>query len=136
MKGNLRAWASGMPDLPTCCSSIAVASQAAWIWFFSMPASLIASSKASTIRSSASLSQRSPNFEQPMPRIATLSLIPLAILSLLRAGGSGCRFPEIFGEAALLIMLLDAEHHAHRHADLDAAHVDIGEVDHHTAAFG
>ncbi|MEZ5597665.1 MAG: hypothetical protein R3E84_14965 [Pseudomonadales bacterium] len=44
-----------------------------------VPASAIASENASTISSSAPQSQRSPNREQPMPRIATLSLIPAAI---------------------------------------------------------
>src|SRR3972149_11002707 len=127
MNGNLRAWASGMPDLPTCCSSIAVASQAAWIWFFSMPASLIASPEASTIRSSASWSQRSPNFEQPMPRIATLSRMPLAMSCLLRGTGR-CRLPEITRESALRVVVLDAEHHAHRQADTDVCHVHVGEV--------
>ena len=39
-----------------------------------------------------------------------------------------------YGEAALRIDFLDAEHHAHGHADLDLADIDIGEVDHHAAA--
>ncbi len=67
--------------IETCTSSIAVANQAASIWLRSMPASATHSSNASTIRSSASLSQRSPNLEHPMPRIATLSLIPCGIVT-------------------------------------------------------
>ena len=74
---------SGMPDLPTWTSSIAVENHAAWSWFWSMPASFRHSLYASSISSSAPLSQRSPNFEQPMPRIATLSLIPRAMAGLL-----------------------------------------------------
>ena len=44
-----------------------------------MPASCSASWNASDTRCSVPQSQRSPNFEQPMPMIATLSLIPVAI---------------------------------------------------------
>ena len=40
-----------------------------------------ASVNASTMRSSGPLSQRSPNFEHPMPTIATLSRMPVATIS-------------------------------------------------------
>jgi hypothetical protein len=43
MKGRRSATASGVADLPTCCSSIAVESQAASICLVSMPASAMAS---------------------------------------------------------------------------------------------
>src|SRR3546814_6623697 len=77
---------------------------------------------------SASSFQRSPKRAQPMPRIATLSLIPLAISIALRGRN---RFPEIFDEPAALVMRLDAEHHSHRRADVDARGIGIGEFDHH-----
>src|SRR3546814_18807259 len=66
-----------------------------------------------------------------MPRIATLSLIPLAISIALRGRN---RFPEIFDEPAALVMRLDAEHHSHRRADVDARGIGIGEFDHHPPA--
>src|SRR5262249_41197662 len=124
---------SGIPDLPTCCSSMAVASQAAWISPAPTPASAIASSKASSIRSSASQSQRSPKREQPMPRMTTLSRMPVAIKSSSARRGRRC-LPEIACEAANAIQVLDPEHHAHGHADLDLPRIDIGEVHHQTAA--
>src|SRR3546814_6242354 len=80
---------------------------------------------------SASSFQRSPKRAQPMPRIATLSLIPLAISIALRGRN---RFPEIFDEPAALVMRLDAEHHSHRRADVVARGIGIGEFDHHPPA--
>ena len=70
---------AGRALLPTLISSKQVPSQAASMRPFSMPASAMASWKASTINSSAPASQRSPKRVQPIPMIATLSLIPLAI---------------------------------------------------------
>src|SRR3546814_17825844 len=81
------------------------------------------------MRCSASSFQRSPKRAQPMPRIATLSLIPLAISMALRGRN---RFPEIFDEPAALVMRLDAEHHSHRRADVDARGIGIDAFDHHT----
>src|SRR3989338_8859249 len=134
--------ASGTPDLPTCWSSMAVPNHAASIWWSSMPASLIASSKASTIRSLAFAAQRSPNFEQPMPRMTTLSLMPLAMARSLRLSsgryrsrrGDRRRLPEVPHESTGRIHVLDAEHHAHRGAHVDLALVDVGEIGHHAAA--
>src|SRR5262245_33455923 len=161
MYGNRRVIASGTPDLPTCCSSMAVPNQAASIWSRSTPASCMASSKASTIRSSALASQRSPNLEQPIPRMTILSLIPVAMVvlsSLVLVVCSGCRslvpaadvpaagrwslmrarhrrrLPEVPHEAACSVDVLDPEHHAHRRPDLDRSVVDVGEVYHHPAS--
>ena len=39
MLGRRSATESGVPPLPTCCSSMAVENHAAWIWFVSTPAS-------------------------------------------------------------------------------------------------
>ena len=95
--------ASGTPDLPTCWSSMAVPNHAASIWWRSTPASFVASSKASTMRSSALASQRSPNFEQPMPRMTALSLIPVAMgspppsqrsVAIIHAGVTGAAFQK------------------------------------------
>src|SRR6185503_612508 len=135
MYGRRSVIASGTPDFPTCCSSIAVPNHAASIWLRSIPASFRPSSNASTMRSSAFWSQRSPNFEQPMPRTTTLSRIPVAIADSFRRARSGRRsLPKVSHEAPCRIVFLDAEHHAHRHADLDLAVVDVGEVGHHPAA--
>src|SRR3954451_21074289 len=57
------------------------------------------STKASRIRSSVELSQRSPNLVQPMPTTATRSAIPrLAIL--LRSGVHQMGLPEVVVDAA------------------------------------
>ena len=53
-------------------------------------------------------SQRSPKREQPMPRIATLSLMPRATSVPHR-----CGFPEIAAEPAHRVEILDPEHEAH-----------------------
>ena len=67
----------------------------------------------------ASASQRSPNFEQPIPRMATLSRMPAGHRQALPSSGVDRRgFPKIPAEAALRIDILDAKHHAHRLADL------------------
>src|ERR1700744_6296871 len=134
MSGRRSAIASGTPGLPTCCSCIAVGTHAASIWFFSMPASAIASSKASTMRSSASRSQRSPNFEQPMPRTATLSLMPLAMSASLAEAARRRGLPEISDEAALRIAVFDAKHHVHAAADFELFRIDVGEIHHDAAA--
>src|SRR5262245_26772143 len=97
--------------------------------------------------SSAPMSQRSPNFEQPMPRMATLSLMPLAIeflriskrihLTTTRQPLSKNlpftsidrrRLPEVTAETAFLVEVLDAEDHAHLAAAVDRTDVDVGDV--------
>src|SRR5262245_14605648 len=114
-----------------------------------MPESLRHSLKASSISSSAPESQRSPNLEQPMPRMATLSLIPRAMLVSLGSEGwnsnplSGgrrsdrSRLPEVTLEAAAHgVVVADAEGHTHLGADLDLFLVAVGEVGHEAAALG
>src|SRR5678816_1053446 len=88
-----------------------------------MPASATHSANASTIRSSGPLSQRSPKREQPMPTIATLSLMPRATSVPHRR-----RLPEIAAEAAHGIEILDAKHEAHRGADREISWSGIGEL--------
>jgi hypothetical protein len=73
------AVANGSAELPTLAASSALPSQAAPICLRSMFASAMASENASSINCSLPTSQRSPNREQPMPRMATLSLMPVAI---------------------------------------------------------
>ncbi|KAK6032458.1 class II glutamine amidotransferase [Ostertagia ostertagi] len=62
--------------------------QAALICLRSMPASASASSNASESSSGVPMSQRSPKREQPMPMMATLSLIPVAMMFPLFLRGS------------------------------------------------
>src|ERR1700722_4353186 len=116
-------------------SSSALPIQAASIWPRSIPASASASSKASTIRSSGPWSQRSPNVVQPMPMIATLSLIPLAMgLAFDGRALRRRRLPEIGSEAALVIMRFDPQAHPHRIADGESLGVGVGEFHHHPGA--
>jgi len=62
-----------------------------------------------------------------MPRMATLSLIPLAMLfSLSFPHRDG--FPEIAYEAALLVKCLDAEGHTYRQTDINLTRLHIGEI--------
>jgi len=79
MWGSRRAAPIGVALLYMFTSSMQVPTQAAWMSFFSIPASARHSVKASTISSSPPMSQRSPKRVQPIPMIATLSLIPDAI---------------------------------------------------------
>src|SRR5690606_37710773 len=119
-------------------SSMAEPNQAAWIWFFSIPASARASTKASTMRSSALRSQRSPKREQPIPRIATLSLIPEAMSRPLMADRRQIdrhSLPEIAAKITACVIVLDPEDHPHGHADVQVFHgVNIGEVAEQPAA--
>jgi hypothetical protein len=62
------------------------------------------------------MSQRSPNFEQPMPQITTLSLMPLAMIACRLSGRC---LPEIAAKAARPILILDAVHEAHGVVDLE-----------------
>src|SRR2546425_749297 len=66
-------------------------------------------------RSSDPLSQCSPNFVQPMPTIATRSLMPLlAMPSLPRASAARPCLPEVVDDS------VGREHPAERHLDLIA----------------
>src|SRR4030042_18189 len=113
-------------------SSMCTPSQAACRSFFSRPASSSASLKASTMRSPALMSQRSPNLVQPMPRIQTLSLIPVAIsLHLLDRWN---RFPEVVGDISLGIVKLQTEAEVERVADRDIIDRAIGEVHNRSSA--
>src|SRR5579885_2195960 len=147
MFGSRSAMASGMPLGPTFCASKPTPSHAAPICETSMPASFTASSNASTISVSASASQRSPKRAQPMPRIATRSLIPLAMScaplfgrqrrSVRRGlGRQVVRYglPEILGETAVVVHGLDPEHHPHRCPDHHVVGLDVGELDGHPPA--
>src|SRR5205823_5202571 len=93
-----------------------------------MPADRYASVAASTSRSSGPLSQCSPNGVQPMPTIATRSLMPLlAIVAPLdRPSAPRTGLPEIVVDA------LRGEESPERHlqviADLDVARVDVREL--------
>src|SRR5690606_8424085 len=125
---------SGMAELPTLTPSAQLPSQAAPIWPRSMPASASASAKASFSSCSEPASQRSPKREQPMPMIATLSLIPAIACSNTQPSGDRRRLPEITIEMAALVALLDAEHHLQPGADIDAAGGDIDELHQHPRA--
>src|SRR5207247_5127195 len=135
--GRRSAMLMGVPPRPVPTSSMCVEYQAAPSSSGVMPASAMASLYASSMRSSGLASQRSPNLLQPMPRMATLSLMPVAMGgSLIRceSAAHGRRLPEIAGEAATLVDVLDAEHHLHRRARIDLADVDVGEVHQDAAA--
>src|SRR5690606_13350635 len=54
--------------------------------------------------------------------------------ALLCGSGGGCGLPEIAGEAALRVVILDAEHHAHGLTDLERVGIDVREVEHHAPA--
>src|SRR5436305_7019928 len=64
--------------------------------FLSTPAEANASLEASTMRSSAPLSKRSPNWVHPMPTMATRSLMPLLAIA---APQYGSGLPEIVVDA-------------------------------------
>src|SRR5512136_922650 len=123
--------------------------------FFSMPASSRASLKASTIRDSGLLSQSSPNLVHPMPTMATLSLIPSAMLppfssvrichgnahtpgrdeflhSLLTS--DRCRFPEVSMYAASLVVVLAAEAQLYGHAHLQRLQLAVVQIEEPPAA--
>src|SRR3954469_13968156 len=113
--------ASAMPLMP----DIAVPSQYAAVLSLATPADANASFDASMRRSSAPLSQCSPNGVHPMPTIATRSRMPLDAMSLLlspkRSG-----FPEVVVDAVGGEQ--PPERHLHTVADRDRLGVDIGEL--------
>src|SRR3546814_12159468 len=67
-----------------------------------------------------------------MPRMATLSRIPLAIFNLLSESRRG--LPEIPPETAILVERLDSEHHPQNGADIQRVTRKIGEFGHHPTA--
>src|SRR5690349_9515718 len=103
-------------------SSVLIPIQAAPISLVSIPASACASRNASTIRSSAPESQRSPNSVHPMPMMATRSRIPLAMS---RALLPRRRLPEVPAIPTLVVEVLDAKHHPQRHTDFELLAVGI-----------
>src|SRR5580698_8682397 len=112
----------GIAELPTLARSNADPNQAAPICFLSMPASCNASWKASASRCSVPQFQRSPNFEQPMPTIATLSLIPVAMDSP-RLDRSG--LPEIPVEMPPAVLFLDSKYHPQCRSHVEFRRIDI-----------
>src|SRR4051794_12492017 len=136
IEGRRSAVASGMAELPTLTSSSALPSHAASICLRSIPASATASVKASTIKSSEPMSQRSPNAVQPIPAMTTRSRIPVAISALHDRPLGGRRLPEIAPEPAPAIDRLDAEAHPHLVADGEAAVGCVAELHQHPRAIG
>src|SRR5690349_9161275 len=123
--------ASAIPLMP----DIAVPSQYASTSSLVTPADLNASSDASMSKSSVPLFQCSPNGVQPMPTIATLSLMPCELMvevpfAALVADRPG--LPEVIvdlvgGEEA-------PERHLHSVTDLECVSVGVGEFDGKTTA--
>ena len=62
-----------------------------------------------------------------MPRIPALSLMPEAMAQLSAGWLRGAFKPRV---AALRVVVLDAEHHAHGLADLRRISIDVREVEH------
>src|SRR3954470_6246551 len=86
-----------------------------------MPAEAYAAFAASTSRSSRPLSQCSTKFVQPMPTIATRSLMPWLPIAHQPS------LPEVVDDAVGGVQ--PAEGHLYSLADLDLARVGIGELD-------
>src|SRR5579859_3746995 len=84
-----------------------------------------ASIEASSSRSSALLSQRSPNSVQPIPTIATRSRMPLDAISLTLLGGPG--LPEIVVHA-IGRREQPAKGHLDAVTDLDRGRLDVGQL--------
>src|SRR5579863_10249281 len=110
MPSKRSAVAAGMAEFPTLIRSKHDPAHAASICPRSMPASFSASSNASARSPSVPTSHRSPKREQPIPMIATLSLIPVAIRHP-HSIGWRC-FPEVAVKASRLVALFDAKTHA------------------------
>src|SRR3954470_23827979 len=114
----------------------AVPSQYASTSSLVMPAPANASLDASSARSSTPVSQCSLNGVQPIPTMATRSLIPWLAMSGLRLlvglgggrrGAHGPTLPEVVVDAVAGEQ--PAERHLHPVADGDVGGVDIGELD-------
>ena len=86
MLGRRSAMPIGRPPRPVPTSLMCVENHAASSCSGPIPASLMASPYASTIKSSGLASQRSPKRLQPMPKMTTLSLIPVGYSVGLRLG--------------------------------------------------
>src|SRR6266404_4965080 len=118
---------------------MATASQAACISDERTPASAKHSLNASTIKPSASRSHLSPNLAQPIPSMATLSLMPLAIAVSRRPHvfaaprSQRCRLPKIAHEPALFVQRLDAKSHAHFPANDQIVAVQVGKFGYHAS---
>ena len=123
--------ANGIAELPTE-RSMDEPYQAAPICLRSMPASASASVKASMTNCSAPVSQRSPKRVQPMPMMATLSLIPLAIQFSRQLEGH--RFPKISIVMALAVSLLDAKSHCQRRIHVQPSGTDVNDLHQHPGA--
>src|SRR5207248_11448810 len=81
------------------------------------------------MRSSAPLSKRSPNWVQPMPTMATRSLMPLLAIAApqYRSGLPEVVVDAVGGEQT-------AERHLHSSADRQVVDLGVGELDGHTTA--
>src|SRR2546423_4402216 len=97
--------------------------------FLSTPAEANASLEASTMRSSAPLSKRSPNWVHPMPTMATRSLMPLLAIAApqYRSGLPEVVVDAVGGEQT-------AERHLHSSADRQVVDLGVGELDGHPTA--
>src|ERR1700704_1490078 len=130
MPSRRSAVAAGMAELPTLIRSKQDPVQAASIRPRSIPASARASSNASASNPSVPTSQRSPKREHPIPMIATLSLMPVAITHSFRiearSVGRRC-LPEIPAIAPGLVALLDSKAHLKLGADAEGCGIDIDE---------
>src|SRR5437763_15316412 len=90
----------------------------------STPAEAKASLDASTIRSSAPLSKRSPNWVHPMPTMATRSLIPLLAIA---APQYGSCFPEVIVDAVGREQASERHLHSVTHGEL--LQLGVGELE-------
>src|SRR3546814_12840531 len=67
-----------------------------------------------------------------MPKMATVSRMPLAIVSLPSESRGG--FPELAAESAAFVKGFDAEHHPQLGADFEGIVRKVGEFGHHAPA--
>src|SRR5882757_3467519 len=126
MPSRRSAVAAGMAEFPTLMRSKHDPAHAASICPRSMPASVSASSNASARSPSVPTSQRSPKREQPIPMIATLSLMPVAISHPHSIGWR--RFPEVAVETPRLVALFDSKTHAQTRTNLECLGLHIHEL--------
>src|SRR5437016_3849540 len=129
-----RAVAAGIAELPTLTRSSADPYHAAPIRLFSIPASCNASRNASLSRCSVPQSHRSPNLEQPMPMMATLSLMPVAMCILDARSPERRRLPEIAVVVTQRIYFFDSIHHPQRRTDVEIRWIDVHHFHQHPCA--